>query len=63
MLILGRKRNEEIIIDHDIRVKIMSIGKEVVKIGIIAPDDVPIHRSEIYESLQLDSSVKNEIKK
>ena len=63
MLILGRKRNEEIIIDHDIRVKIMSIGKEVVKIGIVAPDDVPIHRSEIYESLQLDSSVKNEIKK
>lgn len=58
MLILGRKPNEEIIIDHEIRVKVVSISKGVVKIGIIAADDVSIYRAEIYDSVQSDSSLK-----
>ena len=52
MLILSRKTNESIVIDGRIIVKIMRLEGEVVKVGIEAPADVPVHRQEIYEEIQ-----------
>ena len=52
MLILSRKLNESIVIDGRIVVKIMRVDGEVVKVGIEAPKDVPIHRLEIYSEIQ-----------
>ena len=52
MLILSRKTNESIVIDGRIIVKIMRVEGEVVKVGIEAPADVPVHRQEIYEEIQ-----------
>lgn len=39
-------------IDGRIHVKIMRVEGEVVKIGIEAPDTVPVHRLEVYEEIQ-----------
>lgn len=39
-------------IDGRIHVKIMRVEGEVVKIGIEAPDSVPVHRLEVYEEIQ-----------
>jgi carbon storage regulator len=52
MLILSRKTNESIVIDGRIVVKIVRVDGEVVKIGIEAPSDVPVHRLEVYEEIQ-----------
>jgi carbon storage regulator len=52
MLILSRKLGESIVIDGHIRVKIMRVDGDVVKIGIEAPVSVPVHRQEVYEEIQ-----------
>ncbi len=52
MLILSRKLGESIVIDGRIHVKIMRVDGEVVKVGIEAPDSVPVHRLEVYEEIQ-----------
>jgi len=52
MLILSRKTSESIVIDGRIHVKIVRVEGEVVKIGIEAPADVPVHRHEVYEEIQ-----------
>lgn len=52
MLILSRKIGEEVVIDGRIRVKIVRVEGDVVKVGIAAPAEVPVHRQEIYEEIQ-----------
>ncbi len=52
MLILSRKLGESIVIDGNIRVKIMRVDGDVVKVGIEAPASVPVHRQEVYEEIQ-----------
>lgn len=52
MLILSRKISESIVIDGRILVKIVRVEGDVVKIGIEAPSDVPVHRQEVYEEIQ-----------
>lgn len=52
MLILSRKTNECIVIDGRIIVKIVRVEGEVVKVGIEAPADVPVHRQEVYDEIQ-----------
>lgn len=52
MLILTRKLNEEIKIGKGITLKIISISDNFVKIGIDAPQDVQIMRSELYEKIR-----------
>jgi carbon storage regulator len=52
MLILSRKPGESIVIDGNIRVKILRVDGDVVKLGIEAPVEVPVHRQEVYEEIQ-----------
>jgi carbon storage regulator len=52
MLILSRKSGESIVIDGRIHVKIVRVEGDVVKIGVLAPTDVPVHRLEVYEEIQ-----------
>jgi carbon storage regulator len=52
MLILSRKIGETIVIDGRIHVTVMRVEGEVVKLGIAAPSEVPVHRKEVYEEIQ-----------
>jgi carbon storage regulator len=56
MLILTRKLNEEIKIGSGTTVKIISISDNSVKIGIDAPQNIQIVRTELYEKVK-ESSV------
>ena len=52
MLVLSRKPGESVVIDGRIKVKIVRLDGDVVKLGIEAPPDVPIHRQEVYDEIQ-----------
>jgi len=52
MLILSRKTGETVVIDGRIRVKIVRMEGDVVKIGIEAPADISVHRQEVYDEIQ-----------
>jgi len=52
VLVFTRKRDEAIIIGNGIEVRVVRIGKDGVRIGITAPPDVPVHRSEIYRLVE-----------
>lgn len=51
MLVLTRKKSESIIIGNNIRIHIVDIRGEKVRIGVEAPEDVSIFRDEIYEQI------------
>ena len=52
MLVVTRKQDESLIISDDIEVTILEIAKDKVKIGISAPKNVKIIRSELKEAQQ-----------
>ncbi|MCK9491970.1 MAG: carbon storage regulator CsrA [Sulfurimonas sp.] len=56
MLVLARKLDESIIIGDNISIKVISIEKGVVKLGIDAPRDVDIIRNELIEDIK-DSNI------
>ena len=52
MLILARKENEEILIGNDIKVVIVNISKNTVKLGIEAPRNTMKLRSELANDIK-----------
>ena len=48
MLVLTRKSNQSIMIGDEIEVSVLSVMGEKVRIGIQAPQEVPVFRKEIY---------------
>ncbi len=55
MLILSRKVEESIQIGSTITIKILGIQEGQIKIGIDAPRDVKIFRSEVYDQIQKEN--------
>lgn len=51
MLCLSRKKNETIVIGYDIRIHVVEILGDKVRLGIEAPKEVPVHRREVYEAI------------
>lgn len=47
MLVLSRKIGEEIVVDDRIRVRVLSVEGRCVKVGLVAPLEVPIRRAEL----------------
>ncbi|PLR67980.1 carbon storage regulator CsrA [Bacillus sp. UMB0893] len=60
MLVLTRKLNEAIQIGDDIEIKVLSVSGDQIKIGIVAPMHVEIHRKEIYLSIQEENNKATE---
>lgn len=56
MLVLSRKVNEEILIGDTIRLRVMRTRKNDVRIGIEAPDEVRIVRSELLDGIATSHS-------
>jgi carbon storage regulator len=48
MLVLTRKSNQSIMIGDDVEVSVLAVSGEKVRIGIQAPQEIPVFRKEIY---------------
>lgn len=51
MLVLSRKPGEEIVIGENVTIKVIEIRGDKVRMGIIAPREIPVHRKEIFDLL------------
>ncbi len=52
MLVLSRKKNEQITIGDDITIVVVDIRGDKVRLGIEAPKEVPVHRREVYDAIK-----------
>lgn len=61
MLVLSRKRDERIMIGDEISLLVVDIKGDKVRLGIEAPSDVAVHRKEVYEAIQRERALENEV--
>lgn len=52
MLVLTRKIGEVIRINDDITMTVLAVKNNQVRIGVIAPKEVQVHREEVYQRIQ-----------
>jgi len=58
MLVLSRQRDESIMIGDDVKITIVDVRGDKVRLGIEAPKHIPVHRIEIYEAIQREKREK-----
>lgn len=52
MLVLSRCSNQSIMVGDDIRITVINVRGDKVRIGIEAPNDIPVHRQEVYNAIK-----------
>ena len=55
MLVLSRQRDESIIIADNIKITIVDIRGDKVRLGIDAPKEIPVHRQEVFDAIQREN--------
>ncbi len=55
MLVLTRKLNESIMIGDEVKITIIEVKGEQVKLGISAPRRIAVHREEVYQEIQKEN--------
>jgi carbon storage regulator len=60
MLILTRKVGETLMVGEEISVTVVAVKGNQVRIGINAPKNVAVHREEIYERVQAETTQESE---
>lgn len=63
MLILTRKLNESLVIDDQIVITILGFEGERVKIGITAPREIAVHRKELWDAIQEQNQIAENLAK
>ncbi|MEL7024363.1 MAG: carbon storage regulator CsrA [Pseudomonadota bacterium] len=56
MLILTRRVGETVVIGEDVSVTVLGVKGNQIRLGINAPKDVSVHRQEIFDRIQNESS-------
>ena len=51
MLVLSRKKGESIVVNNDITITVVEIRGDKVRLGIVAPKELPVHRQEVYDAI------------
>ena len=55
MLVLSRGRDQSVVIGDNVVVTIVDIRRDKVRLGIDAPEEIPVHRREVYEAIQREN--------
>jgi carbon storage regulator len=61
MLVIRRRAGESFLIDGDIEVEVLEISSSQVKLGIVAPRNIPILRKEVHVTRQQNQAASREI--
>lgn len=62
MLVLSRQRDETIMIGDDVEITVVDIRGDKVRLGITAPNHIPVHRKEVYEAIKRENRAAANIK-
>jgi len=54
MLVLSRRKGEEIVIGGAICLTILDVRRGTVRVGVEAPPEIPVHRREVQEAIDRD---------
>lgn len=63
MLVLTRSIGERLFIGDDIKITVLRCTKNQVRLGIDAPSSVPVHREEVFHSINKQNDLKELIEK
>ena len=61
MLVLSRHRDESIMIGDDVVITVVDIRGDKVRLGIDAPQHVPVHRQEVYEAIKRENKKSSQV--
>ncbi len=61
MLVLSRHRDESIMIGDNVMITIVDIRGDKVRLGIDAPQEIPVHRQEVYEAIKRENQKASRI--
>ena len=61
MLVFTRRRDQTIRIGDGIEVRVLRVGRDGVRLGVVAPADVTVHRQEVYEEIRAANQVAAEV--
>ena len=61
MLVLSRKKDEKIIIGDSITIMVVEVRGDKVRLGIDAPKEVTVHRSEVYDAIQREKESETKV--
>ena len=59
MLVLSRQRDETIMIGDDVKITVVDIRGDKVRLGITAPRHVQVHRQEVYDAIKRERQFKS----
>ena len=62
MLVLSGQRDESIMVGDDVEITIIDVRGDKVRLGIIAPKNIPVHRREIYDAIKREKKAEQEKK-
>ena len=60
MLVLTRHTGETIMVGNDVKIVVLGVRHNQVKIGIEAPEEIAVHREEIYLRIQAETNLEPE---
>ena len=55
MLVLSRQRDESIMVGDNVQITIVDIRGDKVRLGIIAPAEISVHRKEVFDAIQREN--------
>ncbi|WP_444938559.1 carbon storage regulator CsrA [Microbulbifer sp. JMSA002] len=59
MLILKRRTGENLRIGANVSITVLEVKGNQVKVGILAPKSLPVHREEIYRRIKREGNMNN----